>query len=503
MVGLVEVFYGFKFIRLTLFVAGFLSWAVAAMIIMVAFRWDLVYTTFMPQHYYMWVWLVAGLTGAILSFRFWDLGVTFTGAFGGFAVAMGVIAVANLSIGNAGRYVILGLFILGGAAIATFFERVFIICGTSCGGAFIFMFGVDQFAQVGYREMIVIFDFTGKTLNYHPSLQVYLMLGFSLVLAGLGIAWEFWHHATPLLMDRKAIFRIYGRPFGKRPRRLVGQRIHHHLKTRSGIYTYITGCHCLERWGTDDVLYGDDWSASEVGHPVPSQSPIAEEPSPMEEIGQGHSGQKESKTMPMESSSDVPLKSAPVEDGGRKHAGSTDHPLPEAAKSETDKHVSQHSGSTRFTRHAEGQTSGTTHIITPTTTRIERTEHSEHSETGLPSHSTIPQAEIHHPLFSPQLGARTVELLRLVIEEITPGSTISREFLAEHPHARPAVSPSIWQTSSPASEIGSTSELLGTHGLYTLEVSDSASEFRESQESDGPEEEHEAAGPHYASASNK
>ncbi|KAF9135932.1 hypothetical protein BGW39_009906 [Mortierella sp. 14UC] len=237
---------------------------------MVAIRWDLVFTTFSVKLYYFWVWLTAGLTGAILSFRYWDLGVTFSGVFGGFAVSMGIIAIANIAIGNAGRYVLLGVLMFGGAALATFFERFFIILSTSFGGAYVFMFGVDQFAQVGYREMVVIFDFTGKTLTYHPSRDVYLMIGFSIVLAALGIFWEYWHHSTPVLLDRKAVFRIYGRPFGKRPRKLVGQKIHHHLKTTSDLYVHIMGCFCFQRWTVEDVLYDEHIPVCcEVGHGVP------------------------------------------------------------------------------------------------------------------------------------------------------------------------------------------------------------------------------------------
>ncbi|KAF8929909.1 hypothetical protein BGZ58_008605 [Dissophora ornata] len=306
--GLVEVFFGFKFIRLTLVVTGFLSWAMS---IMVAIRWDLVFTTFMPKYYYMWVWLAAGLTGAILSFRFWDLGVTFTGAFGGFALAMAIVAIANLSISNAGRYVVMVILILGGAAFATFFERCFIIVGTSLGGAYMFMFGVDEFVQVGYREMIVIFDFTGKTLTYHPNLQVYLMLGFWLVLAGLGIAWEYWHHETPLLIDRHALFRIYGRPFGKRPRKLVGERIHQHLEAK--------------------------WDL----HPVPGQGPVSgEQPSPTAAV-QGDSGSMEPKITPPESNSNdsAPLKSAPVDDDPEKITSSS------GQRSLNDETTAQHSES--------------------------------------------------------------------------------------------------------------------------------------------------------------
>ncbi|KAF9281784.1 hypothetical protein BGZ68_006434 [Mortierella alpina] len=297
---------------------------ITAMIIMVAIRWDLVYTTFMPQHYYLWVWLAAGLTGAFLSFRYWDLGVTFAGAFGGFAAAMGVIAAANLAIENAARYVILGVFILGVSAFATFFERIFIILATSFGGAYIFMYGVDELAQVGYREMIVIFDFTGKTLTYHPNWAVYVMLASSLILAALGSAWEFWHHTTPVLLDRKAIFRIYGRPFGKRPKKLVGQKIHHHLRTRSEMYAYVVSCGCFERRTIDDVLYHDEQCPQEVVQqpPAPIPAPVSGLP-PVASEGKeiDDTAEQDPRVTTPTNDSSIPLKTVPIEVEAEQSAG--------------------------------------------------------------------------------------------------------------------------------------------------------------------------------------
>ncbi|KAF9938771.1 hypothetical protein BGZ67_010463 [Mortierella alpina] len=262
LMGLVQVFFGFKLIRLTLVLTGFVSWAVVAIILMVTLRWELAYQLFKPAHYYFWMWVLAGLLGALLSFRYWDLGVSFAGGFGGFAVAMGIIAASNHSMTNVGRYILLACLILIGAAIATFYERFSIILGTSFGGAFMFMYGVDEFVQVGYREMIVIFKFAGRTLTYHPSKAVFIMIGCSLALALCGIAWEFWHHAKPLLMDRKALFRIYGRPFGKRPRKLVGQKIKRSVRSM-GWYEYLTGCLCLRRKTAEEVLFEDEEARSE------------------------------------------------------------------------------------------------------------------------------------------------------------------------------------------------------------------------------------------------
>jgi hypothetical protein len=226
--------------------------AIAVMIIMVSLRWDITYFLLKPSKYYFWMWFLAGCLGAFLSFRFWDLGVTFSGAFGGFAVAMGIIAIFHTSLSNVGRYILLGLFVLFGAAIATFYERYSIILGTSFGGAYMFMYGVDEFVQVGYREMIVILRVVRKSLIYHPNTKVLIMIGCSLALACLGIAWEFWHHGKPLWIHQKALFRIYGRPFGKRPEKLMGQRI-----KEMDWFTYLTGCLCLRRKTAEEVLYED------------------------------------------------------------------------------------------------------------------------------------------------------------------------------------------------------------------------------------------------------
>ncbi|KAF9912348.1 hypothetical protein EC991_011040 [Linnemannia zychae] len=463
--GLIEVFYGFKFIRLSLVVTGFLTWAIAAMIIMVAIRWDLVFTTFSVKFYYFWVWLIAGLTGAILSFRYWDVGVTFSGIFGGFAVSMGIIAIANIAIGNAGRYVLLAVLMIGGAAFATFFERFFIILSTSFGGAYVFMFGVDQFAQVGYREMIVIFDFTGKTLTYHPSRDVYLMIGFSVVLAGLGIFWEYWHHSTPVFLDRKAVFRIYGRPFGKRPRKLVGQKIHHHLKTTSDLYAHIIGCFCFQRWTIEDVLYDEHIpDCCEVGHALPVAPSIpAGCPSPTGSVHPepAKPSQIPPAPKPMAPSEEtfvVPIKSAPISTDSRpgsplgavvvtetyteitdtntesaileKCNRSRPPPIPSSGTTITTTTTSMCANTTTTTSTTTTSTSNETHIQHSETSSNHSETHIAASESPLtnapPPHSR-PQPirlEPQHPLFSQNVGERAMEMLRLVTDDTSPNNTL-------------------------------------------------------------------------------
>ncbi|KAF9159241.1 hypothetical protein DFQ26_006768, partial [Actinomortierella ambigua] len=270
--GLLQVFYGFKFIRLTLLVGGFITCALVASTVMIAIRWDLLFETFNPAMYYFWVWFLCGLIGAILSFRFFDLGIAMAGALGGFAVAMVIIAAANLVISEAVRYVIIGVFVIFASGIATFYERFFIIVGTSFGGAMMFMFGVDEFVQIGFREMLVIFNFVGKTLTYNPTSKVYIMIGCVPVLALMGTAWEFWHHQTPVLVDRRALFRLYGRPFGKRPKRMVGQKIKHRYR-EVGWKGLFRDFKFWRKRSADSVLYGSEPDESwchvdENGNPV-------------------------------------------------------------------------------------------------------------------------------------------------------------------------------------------------------------------------------------------
>ncbi|KAF9138615.1 hypothetical protein BG015_002322 [Linnemannia schmuckeri] len=531
--GLIEVFYGFKFIRLSLVVTGFLSWAIVAMIIMVAIRWDLVFTTFSVKFYYFWVWLIAGITGAILSFRYWDLGVTFSGAFGGFAVAMGIIAIANITIGNAGRYVLLAVLVLGGAAFATFFERVFIIMSTSFGGAYVVMFGVDQFVQVGYREMIVIFDFTGKTLTYHPSRDVYLMIGFSVVLAALGIFWEFWHHSTPILIDRKAVFRIYGRPFGKRPRKLVGQKIHHHLKTTSDVYAHIMGCFCFQRWTIDDVLFDEHIPDNGVDHIVPiapsiptgvpcptcavHPEPIPVKPSQPSTVPKSSqlSSPESKPNIPTKEGRDMPVKSAPMysRPGSPLGAVVVTETYTEITDTNTESTILERQNQSRPQPSSDEGThtssTATTTTATTTTTSSNRT-HIQHSETSsnqsethhsttsspsssspIPPTSAIPRPPIRlepqHPLFTQNLGEHTMEMLRLVTDDTSPDNTLPPIFPL-NPHHRVAAQ-TVWRTAALPPPSSSTAPISMDRHVFDLLENIETSHRSDPSEDSIPEDE--------------
>ncbi|KAF9950091.1 hypothetical protein BGZ70_001516 [Mortierella alpina] len=456
----------------------------------------------MPQYYYLWVWLAAGLTGATLSFRYWDLGVTFAGAFGGFAVAMGVIAAANLALQNVARYVILGVFVLGVSAFATFFERNFIILATSFGGAYMFMYGVDELAQVGYREMIVIFDFTGKTLTYHPNWAVYVMLASSLVLAALGSAWEFWHHTTPVFLDRKAIFRIYGRPFGKRPRKLVGQKIHHHLRTRSDLYAYVVSCGCFERRTIDDVLYHDDEHCPQevvqqppapVPDPISGQPPVASEGKEIDD-----SAAKVPPTTTPTDDSSLPLKTAPIEleeeqrnpDGEEDDVVSALPPSRGTIDGEGNSGTEICEAGELAPMKAQPESASATPSMSALLDHNGQLEPSRLASTSpaqaAPAElqATTPHPDPLRSSVASRMDARAVDLIRMVVDD-TPGNTIPRDFL------QPAYRPSPWSipeqpSSTSLSDFGSSTTAVNMHGLHMLEFSESSQGTQESQDAEDP-----------------
>ncbi|KAG0307881.1 hypothetical protein BGZ98_009523, partial [Dissophora globulifera] len=223
-------------------------------VIMVVCKWSLASQLFRPTHYPFWMWFLAGIAGGLLALRYWELGLIFTGGFGGFALAMGIIGACDEHLSSTGRYVLLVYLIFVGAILPTFCERFVITISTSFGGAFMFMYGIDEFLQLGYRDIIVVFQFAGRAFSYHADRKVFIMLGSTLAFAVVGMVWEFWWHQMPLWMNEKALFSISGRPFGMRPHQLMGERLLRRMRRSL----------CLRLKKAKGMPYGEDQEGSTV-----------------------------------------------------------------------------------------------------------------------------------------------------------------------------------------------------------------------------------------------
>ncbi|KAG0343905.1 hypothetical protein BG004_004904 [Podila humilis] len=192
--GLVEVLHGYKYIRFTMLVAGFLVWAsVAVMIMIIA---DTNSGTYQSSAVYFAVWFIVGLVGGAVSFYFWHIGIILTGAYGMFVIVAIIFTAANVK-SYVLRFTFLALFLVLGGVLTKKYERMSVILATSFGGAYSIIFGLDMFVQAGFRATFHVI-LSMSTARFHPVAGTWVMIACVPVIAIFGIVWELRHHEEPV-----------------------------------------------------------------------------------------------------------------------------------------------------------------------------------------------------------------------------------------------------------------------------------------------------------------
>ncbi|CAO3563236.1 unnamed protein product [Mortierella alpina] len=192
--GTIEVLHGYKYIRFTMLVAGFLVWASAAVMIMLIV--DISSGHYQTSSVYFAVWFIVGFIGSLVSFYFWHVGIVLTGAYGMFVLVAIVFTAVNLQ-NYVLRYTILALCLVLGGILTYKFERLSVILSTSIGGAYSMMFGLDMFVQTGFRVTFHVI-LSQSTARFHPVLGTWIMIGAVPVIALVGIVYELWRHEEPV-----------------------------------------------------------------------------------------------------------------------------------------------------------------------------------------------------------------------------------------------------------------------------------------------------------------
>ncbi|KAF9952443.1 hypothetical protein BGZ72_006281 [Mortierella alpina] len=192
--GAIEVLHGYKYIRFTMLVAGFLVWASAAVMIMLIV--DISSGNYQTSGVYFAVWFIVGFIGSLVSFYFWHVGIILTGAYGMFVIVAIVFTAANLQ-NYVLRYTILALCLVLGGYLTYKFERISVILSTSVGGAYSMMFGLDMFVQTEFRATFHVI-LSQSTARFHPVLGTWIMIGAVPVIALFGIIYELWRHEEPV-----------------------------------------------------------------------------------------------------------------------------------------------------------------------------------------------------------------------------------------------------------------------------------------------------------------
>ncbi|KAG0330865.1 hypothetical protein BG004_001947 [Podila humilis] len=217
--GAVEVLHGYRYIRFTMLVAGFLVWSSTAVMIMLIVNTGA--GSYLSSELYFLIWLAVGLVGSVVSFYLYHVGIVLTGAYGAFAVIAVIFTAVNLR-NYIARYTLLAIFVILAGYLTKRYERIAVILATSVGGAYMMMYGLDMFVQTGFRGTYHVI-LTQSTAEFNPTPGTWVMVACVPVIAIFGIVWELHHHETPV---GSWWFGIGAKPLpeipGEKPRRCCG-----------------------------------------------------------------------------------------------------------------------------------------------------------------------------------------------------------------------------------------------------------------------------------------
>jgi len=186
-VGLVFTFSGKRILKFIIFLAGALLFA---------------YLTFLSANAIIdlstatdsqWIGIycamgILGLVGGLLATCVWQLGLMILG--GAMGVSLGSMLIrTNIISSHTAQLVLLICFAVVFAILTFIFSNVFVIISTSIFGAFVFMSGVDCFAQKGFDNIISNIGKPGVTEPISGS--VWAMLVSVLAIAIIGIIVQF------------------------------------------------------------------------------------------------------------------------------------------------------------------------------------------------------------------------------------------------------------------------------------------------------------------------
>ncbi|CAG8441756.1 1443_t:CDS:2 [Ambispora gerdemannii] len=193
-IGVLYTFFGIKFYRVTMFFVGFYIGSILAWVILTNVEPADGYGK-SSDTIYLVITLIAGLLVGSLLVCCSDIAIWFLGALGGYALAIFLLSWANNGVihTRVGRIVfIIGLTVAG--VILTFlFENVILILSTALIGAYSIIFGIDMFANTGFREAVHEFLDGNHTIVYNTDTKVYLMLGgvLGFFIVGTAFQWRF------------------------------------------------------------------------------------------------------------------------------------------------------------------------------------------------------------------------------------------------------------------------------------------------------------------------
>ncbi|KAF9935980.1 hypothetical protein BGZ67_002841 [Mortierella alpina] len=199
--GFLFAFFGHKFFKITLFLAGFYVFSTLAWIALRNAEPAAGYGT-NAQWIYLGVAGAAGILGGGLFLCFWRLGFAAIGAIAGFYLAIFILSWASQGVisNGTGRTIFIVACVIVGIILTFFVERHVIIIGTAIVGSGSFFVGLDNFINTGFSAAFTAF-LSGKghqallgTDGYQVSPKVYGMLAGTLAMMVIGACFQYYKH---------------------------------------------------------------------------------------------------------------------------------------------------------------------------------------------------------------------------------------------------------------------------------------------------------------------
>ncbi|KAF9917368.1 hypothetical protein BX616_001228 [Lobosporangium transversale] len=197
--GFIFAFFGHKFFKITLFLAGFYVCSTLAWIALKNAEPAVGYEN--AQWIYLGVSGAAGLLGGCLFLCFWRLGFAALGAISGFYFAIFVLSWASSGVisNGTGRTIFIIACVIVGIVLTFFVERHVVILGTALVGSGSFFVGLDNFVHTGFSDAFIQF-LSGKKTGliggdgYVVSGKVYGMLAGTLAMFVVGACFQYYKH---------------------------------------------------------------------------------------------------------------------------------------------------------------------------------------------------------------------------------------------------------------------------------------------------------------------
>ncbi|ORX94155.1 hypothetical protein K493DRAFT_337924 [Basidiobolus meristosporus CBS 931.73] len=189
-VGFFFCFFGHRFFKVIIFLAGFVVVGFIAYVICYEIsRPD----TSTKSTIYLVVAIVAGIVGGCLFMCIWKLGIAAIGALGGFALAMFILSFGNnmLISSKTGGIIFVIVFVVVGIIAIFFLEKHVVIIATAIAGAYMFIVGIDYFIRTGFTEHLIAFLNGYDRSFYHTNGKIYAMLASLAVMALIGIVVQY------------------------------------------------------------------------------------------------------------------------------------------------------------------------------------------------------------------------------------------------------------------------------------------------------------------------